>query len=150
MTREEAVLILTRLEKGCDEYAELTNYAKEALQMALTALSAQTDGDVISRQAAIDALKPLPTIEGLSLQPLITVDDVIKVLNGLPSAQPEQTDCEYCHEDIDGYVKPIEKNCHAFIRFGMNGWCLELCAKGWHGETKINYCPMCGRRLRNG
>ena len=39
MTREEAVLILTRLEKGCDEYAGLTNYAKEAFQMAIEALS---------------------------------------------------------------------------------------------------------------
>lgn len=81
----------------------------------------------------------------------------------LPSAQSTQTntpnalnaldcidrqaDCEYCHKDSDGYVKPIEKNCHAFIRFGMNGWEISLSAKGWHGETKINYCPMCGRRL---
>ena len=56
--------------------------------------------------------------------------------------------CEYCHEDSDGYVKPIEKNSHAFIHFGMNGWCLELRAKGWHGEAKINYCPMCGRKLQ--
>ena len=58
--------------------------------------------------------------------------------------------CEYCNEDSDGYVKPIEKNNHAFVRFGMNGWCLELRAKGWRGETKINYCPMCGRKLGNG
>lgn len=54
MTREEAVLILTRLEEGCDEYAGLTKYAKEAFQMAITAL--QTYGDTISRQAAIDAI----------------------------------------------------------------------------------------------
>lgn len=55
--------------------------------------------------------------------------------------------CEYCNEDSDGYVKPIEKNSHAFVRFGMNGWCLELSAKGWYGEAKIRYCPMCGRDL---
>ena len=55
--------------------------------------------------------------------------------------------CEYCHEDADGYVKPIEKNCHAFIRFGMNGWELSLKANGWHGSAKIRYCPMCGRDL---
>ena len=60
----------------------------------------------------------------------------------------KQEICEYCHEDSDKYVKPIEKNGHAFIHFGMNGWCLELRAKGWHGETKINYCPMCGRKLQ--
>ena len=60
----------------------------------------------------------------------------------------KQEICEYCHEDFDKYVKPIEKNGHAYIHFGMNGWCLELSAKGWHGETKINYCPMCGRKLQ--
>ena len=45
--------------------------------------------DTIYREDAIKAFKPLPTIEGLGLQPLITVDDAIKILNGLPSAQPE-------------------------------------------------------------
>jgi len=90
--------------------------------------------DLISRQAAIDALDCINGVE--------------EVLRSLPSAQPKQTDCCYCHEDSDGYVTPLEKNCHAFIRFGMNGWCLELSAKGWHGEAKINYCPMCGRRFR--
>ena len=55
--------------------------------------------------------------------------------------------CEYCHEDFDGYVKPIEKNNHAFVRFGMTGWELDLKANGWHGSAKIRYCPMCGRDL---
>lgn len=59
----------------------------------------------------------------------------------------DSVSCIYCHEDSDGYVKPIEKNGHAFVRFGMNGWVLELKAKGWHEETKIQYCPMCGRKL---
>ena len=88
-------------------------------------------------------------------------------LNRLQSAQPESCEyyalcrhgrdenklrarlgfCEYCNEDADGYVKPIEKNCHAFIRFGMNGWELSLKANGWHGSAKIRYCPMCGRDL---
>ena len=55
--------------------------------------------------------------------------------------------CPYCCEDSDGYVKPLEKNGHAFIRFGMNGWEIDLSAKGWHGSAKIRYCPMCGRDL---
>ena len=58
-----------------------------------------------------------------------------------------QAACEYCHEDSDGYVMPLEKNCHAFIRFGMDGWELSLKAKGWNGSAKIKYCPMCGRDL---
>lgn len=60
-----------------------------------------------------------------------------------------QKTCEYCHEDSDGYVKPIEKNNHAFVRFGMNGWELDLKANGWHGSTKIRFCPMCGRELKH-
>lgn len=55
--------------------------------------------------------------------------------------------CKYCNEDSDGYVTPIEKNNHAFVRFGMNGWELSLKANGWHGSAKIRYCPMCGRDL---
>ena len=55
--------------------------------------------------------------------------------------------CEYCHEDSDGCVKPIEKNNHAFVRFGMDGWELDLKANGWRGSAKIRYCPMCGRDL---
>ena len=58
--------------------------------------------------------------------------------------------CEYCNEDSDGYVTPIEKNNHAFVRFGMNGWELSLKANGWHGSAKIRYCPMCGRELKHG
>ena len=55
--------------------------------------------------------------------------------------------CDYCNEDSDGYVKPLEKNGHAFVRFGMSGWELSLKANGWHGSAKIRYCPMCGRDL---
>lgn len=55
--------------------------------------------------------------------------------------------CEYCNDDSDGYVTPIEKNGHAFVRFGANGWELSLKANGWHGSAKIRYCPMCGRNL---
>ena len=97
----------------------------------------------------------------------IDANYAIDFLKQMPSAQPEQCEyyalcrhgrderklrarlgfCEYCNEDSDGYVKPIEKNCHAFIRFGMNGWELDLKANGWHGSAKIRYCPMCGRDL---
>ena len=71
-------------------------------------------------------------------------------LDWLPPAQPKQTDCEYCHEDSDGYVRPLERNCHAFVRYGINGWEISLKAKGWSGSAKIKYCPMCGRELKHG
>lgn len=97
--------------------------------------------DCISRQQAIDDI--------WTVSPLARLDRkwVDRWLRQLPSAQPEQTGCEYCHEDSDGYVMPLEKSCHAFIRYGMNGWELSLKAKGWHGSAKIKYCPICGRSL---
>ena len=55
--------------------------------------------------------------------------------------------CPYCHEDADGYVKPLEKNCHAYVNRGFMGWHIVLKARGWMGEAKINFCPMCGREL---
>ena len=92
--------------------------------------------DLISRQAAIDAVIKRDANCGI---------DSAEVLRALPSAQPEL--CEYCNKDSNGYVKPIEKNNHAFVRFGTNGWELSLKANGWHGSAKIRFCPMCGRDL---
>jgi hypothetical protein len=69
-----------------------------------------------------------------------------KDLRKLPSVQPKQTNCEYCHTYRDGYVFPLEKNCHAFIDRDK----IVLKAKGWRGEAKIKYCPICGRRLTGG
>ena len=100
--------------------------------------------DLISRQAAIDA------VLGVVPYDEYWKEQIEKAVNALPSAQPKQTDCEYCHEDSDGYVRPLEKNCHAFVRYGINGWEISLKAKGWSGSAKIKYCPMCGRELKHG
>lgn len=97
--------------------------------------------DLISRQAAIDAL--CSECQGQCIPCESYPCSEVEAINALPSAQSEQTDCDYCHEDSDGYVKPIEKNCHAVI-FGS---VLYLKAEGWRGEVEIKYCPMCGRRL---
>jgi len=56
--------------------------------------------------------------------------------------------CKYCNEDRDGFVVPIEKNGHAFVFFGAGGYSLSLNACGWHKNIPINFCPMCGRKLR--
>ena len=103
---------------------------------------------VIYKQAAIDALCRRCDLTAGDDEPCTEKCNDIKILEKLPSAKSENADCIYCHEDSDGYVKPIEKNCHAFIRFGMNGWELDLKANGWHGSAKIRYCPMCGRKLK--
>ena len=59
-----------------------------------------------------------------------------------------ETNCDYCHEDIDGYVKPLEKNCHVYIRpYSINGAILRVNVRRWDKSIKINFCPMCGRKL---
>ena len=94
-------------------------------------------GDLTERQMAIEPLEP-ESCEYYALCRYGRDENKLRTRSKL---------CEYCNEDSDGYVKPIEKNCHAFIRFGMNGWELDLKANGWHGSAKIRYCPMCGRDL---
>ena len=148
----------TAIKMGIDAIKEKTQLSKEdatkdaTLQQDMSGNMSGTQNplDCISRQAAIDeidewikAFRENGHKESAADACLIQ-DGIIQ----LPSAQPDQTDCEYCHEDSDGYVKPIEKNSHAFIRFGMDGWELSLKANGWHGSAKIRYCPMCGRDLR--
>ena len=118
----------------------------------------------------VDDTNSLFRLDNLSLPhyvPYIHYDDAVKCIKGMPSAQQESCEyyalcrhgrdekklrvhlgfCEYCNVDSDGYATPIEKNCHAFVRFGANGWELSLKANGWHGSAKIRYCPMCGRDL---
>ena len=59
--------------------------------------------DLISRQAAIDALND--EYHGMISDESMKIYQIINWLSELPSAQPKQTDCEYCHEDSDGYVR---------------------------------------------
>ena len=73
-----------------------------------------------------------------------------KAIEALPSAQPEQTDCDYCHEDRDGYVRPIEKNSHAWLVRRGRTMKLRVGFKGGYSECDILFCPMCGRRLTDG
>ena len=57
-----------------------------------------------------------------------------------------QANCDYCHEDSDGYVRPIERNAHAVLFKGV----LRIKGYGYKWDVKINYYPMCGRRLTDG
>ena len=65
-------------------------------------------------------------------------------------AQPKQTDCEYCHEDSDGYVRSIEKNSHAWLVRRGRTMKLRVGFRGEYCECDILFCPMCGRRLNHG
>ncbi|MFT8556664.1 hypothetical protein [Liquorilactobacillus hordei] len=60
----------------------------------------------------------------------------------------EQQKCEYCHGGIK--ARPIIEESSVFLAFDENG----IVAFGNDGSvttgeeyTRINYCPMCGRKL---
>ena len=119
------------------------------------------EDDTISRQAAIDAICGECQANCIPCESFPCGE--IKAIQALPPVQPNlqltcnqlatdaisrQSACEYCHEDSDGYVKPIEKNCHAFVRCSpIDGWILSLKYGSWRKDVQIRYCPMCGRRL---
>lgn len=114
--------------------------------------------DPIERKDAIDAIQQhresvlggYEYDEGVAFVYAAAHNHIIDVIKRLPSAQPEQTDCEYCHEDSDGYVRPIEKNSHAWLVRRGRTMKLRVCFKGGYSECDILYCPMCGRRLTDG
>ena len=77
-------------------------------------------GKLIDQQVAIGALCRRCDLAAEDDEPCTEKCNDIKILEKLPSAQPENTDCIYCHENSDGYVKPIEKNCHALTRQALD------------------------------
>lgn len=52
--------------------------------------------------------------------------------------------CEYCHEDRDGCVVPLDKNCHAWLKYPN---LLVIKFGKERRECVVRYCPMCGREL---
>lgn len=51
--------------------------------------------------------------------------------------------CKYCTEDRDGYVDGLDKHGHYYIHNDE----MILKRYGQRDIVKINYCPMCGRKL---
>ena len=94
MTREEAISTLRNTAwLGTDKKV---GQVEEALQMAITAL--QTDGDCISRQAALYA------IYGICNEPVAWLIRAAREIEKLPSAQPDNS-CDGCkYEDVDDGV----------------------------------------------
>lgn len=111
--------------------------------------------DLIDRQKAIDALcksecgwnnaECRHKGDADNADFCVTCDNV-KIIKSLPSMQPERKakGCEYCCEHSDGHTSPIEKRGHAFII----GRYLQVRANRWIYSCTINFCPMCGRKLR--
>ena len=53
--------------------------------------------------------------------------------------------CEYCHEDRDGYIAPLDKNCHAWLKYPN---LLVIKFGKERRECTIRFFPMCGMELK--
>lgn len=61
--------------------------------------------------------------------------------------------CEFCHEDMDGYTAHLDREGIGSVHIAQShpmygGW--KLCissGKRIRMTVRINYCPICGRKL---
>lgn len=62
--------------------------------------------------------------------------------------------CPYCHTDRDGYTQllPREGNGQVSLHWhhpAFGGWMLHFTGRNHtRMKIKINFCPMCGRKLK--
>ena len=94
--------------------------------------------DLISRQAAIDAIRGEIEINGYS--------HVVDVLEQLPSAQPERKTGKWI-ERKHGYWSFVNDKGE------RDGWipsyeCSECRSGGWRNPEVMNFCPSCGADMR--
>lgn len=128
MTREEAIKELYAWLDGCCGDEEIEP-AREAFRMAIEALRGQdvpdtNVGDMVYRQAAIDALDYINGVE--------------EVLKALPSAQPEREPAKF--------IRWMEcKKTDKYISYTPHCKCSK-CGNELLIEA-INYCYMCGARM---
>ena len=135
MTREDAIFYIKELQKT---YASMDKKVAEAVDMAIEALKAKTDGDLISRQDAIDALaKEMPSLttpdgSGEFDHDIQITDeafvDCMQIINELQSAEPKTGRWIW---DDKGYF-----------------YC-GRCGKKPDDQTRTtDYCPNCGADMR--
>lgn len=166
MTREEAIKVLCTEKKGIEREMELTIREWEehdklllpAIDIAIEALQAKTDGDTISRQDAIDAMwKALYAYEDLTEKQFMEHEELelgdwfqhrifvqrmheecMKAVNSLPSAEPKT-----------GKWMPDNNSLYE-TRF-ICSECKESEVVPTTGFTKYkpiwDYCPNCGARM---
>ena len=139
MTREEAIKVLKEDVRTINvpevamtlrEWEEHDDHMRDALEIAIEALSAQVDGDLVSRQAAIDA------VEAICNTPCNSYfADAIK---RLPSADRPSG-------------KWIKLDMHAHLADHKCTACGQECyVPTCMGEPMYTYCPNCGARMEGG
>ena len=89
MTKAEAIAMCKRIQEPEAWEPQINQAAFEALDMAIEALSQESSEDVISRQAAIDALADMHCKSDEEGYVWIIRSDAWARIDALPSSQPE-------------------------------------------------------------
>jgi len=125
-----------------------------------------TTSDLISRQAAIDAIHNLYAIHG-SEGSWIDQKDAFKALNSLPSAQPEQLERCPIYDGVCGYPSGQCYDCprhhgaqpepqegewipvHPLQGNDPGAYMCSKCKTGMWGirPSSYHYCPNCGAKM---
>ena len=100
--------------------------------------------DLISRQAAIDAIRKIYDSVGI-LGEKWAVDKCQMAIKDLPSAQPERKTGKWI-ERKHGYWSFVNDKGE------RDGWipsyeCSECRSGGWRNPEVMNFCPNCGARM---
>ena len=139
MTREEAINYLRECSEAMGDTEHHTlSYAKEALNMAIKALSQQTE-DAISRQAAVDAtwLEPSYT------DPLNVLTEVRDRITNLPSVIPTRPRGHWI-DTADEINAKYGKHDYKCSKCGKYAERFIAGTEDWWSCVKPNYCPSCG------
>ena len=98
--------------------------------------------DLISRQAAIDAIRASTSkYTGLMEMEMYTDDDAVEAIEGVPPAQPERKKGRW--------VPHIEKSREyigtVLVNVTYDYWLCDTCGyRVENGQPTYNFCPNCG------
>ena len=163
MTRSEAAKICQSI-KFILENSDYTEAVEEALNMAIEALeqepTAEYSSDVISRQAAIDAIEP--TLKSILQGNSFKAVNVMDKIRDLPSAQPFTEEQIQTMQEIE--AAQVEKAYELGKADRPTGHWIEhddervLCECSECHEKYLlyeehvlgrNFCPNCGARMES-
>ena len=103
----------------------------------------------MTREEAIDALSSEKEAYILNIDGKPTICYSAKRIQALEMAIEALPceDCNYCHCDKEGYVKPIDQRGHVFVDTLIHEGNIFVNFNGLHRKYPIKYCPMCGRKF---
>ena len=164
MTKAEAIAMLTRIQEPEAYEPQINQAAFKALDMAIEALGQKPSEDIISRQAAIDALEepckvPDSWTDEYAVGERAQYEKDVKALNSLPSAERREvqsSECEYW-DDESNFCTLNRPSAERLGQWVSQEYMSEIdsfiyteykCSNcGEISKKKSNYCPNCGAKM---